>query len=62
MFLQTFTINKHFTVNVGHVRRFSRDNSVPLAESLKIMSHLIIVDNALLYTDYTGRGCLLDKG
>jgi hypothetical protein len=35
---------------------------VPSAESLKIMSHLIIVDNALLYIDYTGRGCLLDKG
>jgi hypothetical protein len=62
MFSQTRGIVKHDKVNVRHVRRFSRDNSVPSAESLKIMSHLIIVHNALLYIDYTGHGCLLDKG
>ena len=43
MFSQTRGIVKHDKVNVGHVRRFSRDNSVPSAESLKIMSHLIII-------------------
>jgi hypothetical protein len=61
MFAQTAGIvvpGPHGKVIVGHGWRFSRNNSslsISSAESLKIMSHLIIVNNELLNIDYTGR-------